>query len=923
MSETEKVLARIREDRAVKAGLSRDGTETPETEKVLERIKARKSKESSTQLKGLATEAAEGLTLGLYGEISSALRAQKSGDPYAVEKAQYEIERQRFLQSGTALSQLGLPAEILASIPTGAGVFAGLGRSGIKSVAKRSAFEGGFYGGAQGDTFEERAQSAFIGASAGLALGKLVDVSSNAWVNRNKKTVDSADSPDGVPEQLEFDGMGADEYAVLKTAQEAKDDMVFTEVDNPAYRTKPLKDAQTVGEFYQGVKDAVRRFYNEKITGTSDALYNEVGPQVSFGFQRADQGAQFTTGAALDKFAKNLMPVIKKVSTNEKVHGALLDYGAGTMVKRAAGETFESYRNRSLDQLREELAEELSQSEFNNLKAYILWSEKKNMQANREIFGLLRPIEKTYLHSRVTKEIRQAKKQQLKDQGLDDAQIERLLVDDGFQARDRGRYLDPTDPSRPNPLDYDNILLADMQRNLQIEKMYQLKRVFGVDTKKVNEAAEFYGRPLTPMEFMDELEARLRDKGISQRGAQYSRERMVESMLSDRMAPHPVIQALSSLAYASTLAGPMSAILNLADAPLVGAKYGGPSARAAMKSVVQDLTPPVLKKPAQLDLERMGLNNQRFGEFTGAIEREMANPQGFLEKTAAAFRQGADMLMVGSGFAALDVVGKRGVMRGVLKSAADDAAEGSLAKNWSFYFDERELDLISKQLTKHGDDFTKYTGEGKELIEELMFAGLGQQQLISSAGRPAAWHRNPNLRPLWALRGFVVKQQALAMREVVGNLKAGKPEEAAKFLGRYAAYGAGGYAVINEGRQAIFGDGDVSANGLLRGYGDAWASLLTLNTLGLNDYQYGQIKQNGFLLTMADGLLPIALTRPLEIGKSVIDAIDRKRPIQAPFVEASPLIKQTARFIRNVSPENSITRDLSDDFLVYRLDDED
>lgn len=917
MSEVEKVVARLKEEKKNKKTRSTKPAEGQAVKEVVAKLKAEKGKESSEQLKGLATEVAEGLTLGLYGEISSALRAQRTGDSYELEKARYEIARENFLQSGTPLSELGTPLEIISSIPTGGGVFAALGKAGLKSVGKRAAIEGGVYGGAQGDSFEERAMSGFIGASSGLVLGKMVDTATNAWAKRsieNRTLLKEFDAEDLSP---------ADEYAVKKTAQEAKDDMVFTEVDNPAYATKPLKDAQTVGEFYEGVKNAVRRFYNQKITGTSDALYNEVGPQVSFGYQRADQAATFKTGATLENFSKTLMPILKLVSTNEKVHGALMDYGAGVMVKRAAGETFESYRNRSLDQLSKELSEEITTDQFNNLKAYILWSEKQNKLANRELFGFKPVVEKTYLHSRITKEQRLAKRNKLKEEGMSDEQIDRLLVDDGFQVRDRGRYLDTTDPRRPNPLDYDNILLADMQRNLQIEKMLQLKRVFGVNTQRINDAAAFYQRPLNPSEFMDELEARLRDKGISQRGAKYSRDRMAEAMLSDRMAPHPVIQALSSFAYASTLAGPMSAILNLADAPLVGAKYGGPAARTAMKSVISDLTPPVFKKPPQIDIERMGLNNQKFGEFTGAIERELLNPQTFLEKTAAAFRTGADMLMVGSGFAALDVVGKRGVMRGVLKSAADDAAQKKLRKNWGFYFDDNELDLIQKQLTKHGDDFTKYTGEGKELIEELMFAGLGQQQLISSAGRPAAWHRNPNLRPLWALRGFVVKQQALAMREVMGNLKAGRPEEAAKFLGRYAAYGAGGYAIINEGRQYIFGDGDASFNGLLRGYGDAWASLLTLNTLGLNDYQYGQIKKNGFLLTMAEGLAPIAATRPLEVGKSIIDALDRERPIQAPIVEASPLIKQTAQFIRNISPEQSITRDLADDFLVYQLPDED
>ena len=269
--------------------------------------------------------------------------------------------------------------------------------------------------------------------------------------------------------------------------------------------------------------------------------------------------------------------------------------------------------------------------------------------------------------------------------------------------------------------------------------------------------------------------------------------------------------------------------------------------------------------------------------------------------------QSADFLMKKSGFAALDVVGKKGVMRGILTSAADDAQAGKLADNWGFYFNDAELDIIAKQLKAHGSDYSKYTGKGKDLIEELMFAGLGQQQLISAAGRPAGWARNPNLRPLWALRGFVIKQQALALREVVGNLKAGKPDKAAEFLGRYAMYGAGGYAVINEGRQFIFGDGNVSAGGLARGYGDAWASLLTANTLGLNDYQYGQIKQNGLLYTFAEGMMPLAPSRAADIVGTAIDVIDQKRPPQAFVTEVSPLIKQSLRLGRNVGRATGLT----------------
>jgi hypothetical protein len=295
----------------------------------------------------------------------------------------------------------------------------------------------------------------------------------------------------------------------------------------------------------------------------------------------------------------------------------------------------------------------------------------------------------------------------------------------------------------------------------------------------------------------------------------------------------------------------------------------------------------------------MGLSNQSFGEFVNILNDQASDSANWMTKTAEKMRNTANFLMKGSGFAAMDQVGKQGVMRGVLKSAADDANAGRLVENWGFYFNKAELDILTNQLKQHGMDWTKYTGKGRELVEELMFAGLGQQQLISAAGRPAAWARHPNLRPLWALRGFVVKQQALALREVMGNLKAGKPEKAAEFLGRYAVYGAGGYAAINEGRQFIFGDGEASFSGLARGYGDAWASLLTANTLGLNDYQFGKIKENGIMLTFAQGLLPIAVTRPFDIAGTAIGVADREYPV-ARLASELPLFRDIGRTSRNI-----------------------
>ncbi len=562
----------------------------------------------------------------------------------------------------------------------------------------------------------------------------------------------------------------------------------------------------------------------------------------------------------------------------------------------------------SIKRLEKHLAEKLNTANMEALKRYLRYSDRKQLSLNKNVFGAnfeTRPGSGNFLTYLTTRN-RAVAEQRVSDGAAFDAVEAQSLMDSAFKPRTRGRYIQQADYTgpRPNPADYDNPIVTDMKRIQKLEELNQVGRAFGV---RPQTAAEVFGRPITIDEFYDELAYTMRDKGISQEGSFYAMNLMREGMLGAAKAPHPLIQAASSLAYAVTLAGPLSAILNLADIPLLGAKYGGSAVKEGLKAAGP------FKAIPNVDLQKLGIGNQTFGEFMNLINENASMQQGWMARTAEKMRNTADFLMKGSGFAAMDQVGKKGVIRGILKSAADDAAAGKLADNWGFYFNPEELRVISNGFKKHGQDWRKYTGKEKELIEELMFAGLGQQQLISSAGRPSAWARNPNLRPLWALRGFVVKQQALALREVMGNLKAGKPQEAAKFLGRYAAYGAGGYAVINEGRQYIFGDGEASFSGMARGYGDAWASLLTANTLGLNDYQYGLIKQYGILPTFALGMMPIALTRPFDIAGTTINVLDQKESPAALAAEI-PVIRDVGRITRNIGEltENPVLMDIGE-----------
>ncbi len=855
---------------------------------------------------GLAVEIGEGITLGLLGELAAVAEAASSDRSYQEAKDNYELARKKFKRENPSLATYAVPLELAATIPTGIGLAKGLGKLGVKSAAGQLGIEGAGYGLATGETFEQRITGAGIGALTGLTLGRVIDVATSPSKAGGLKT----------DKDFEADkALDPDDLAEANSIQQADAQRFFDEVDDPSYRKKPLSEAETVGELWGGLKTSFQNFYNQNLRGVSDTIWAEVSPQVGALVQRFDTKALLTINKEFSDLSEQLIPVAKTINESERAKGALLDYAAGKMIdpdqmrllrkerkrlrasgvkgSREAKKMEDNIRSSATDRLMSELSQDLTAEQKVILKRYLAYSYAKNQKLNKKTFGADFSDDLTFLHTRLTKE--QIKKLK-EEQKLTDEQIEGLFDDPAFKQRTRGSYL-RGDKDAPNPANYDNPLISDIQRIQRLEQLSQMQDAF-----KLNIASAVQrngGRPLTPNQLMDELEFKLFERGISPEGSKYTRKQISEMIMGQEKAPHPLIQALNSIAYATTLAGPMSAILNLADIPLLGAKYGGKAVREGIKEADPRMLTP-FKKPSDLDLKEMGLNNQVFGEFVSQLNELQSGGTNWMMKTAKAARQSADFLMRKSGFAAMDVVGKKGVMRGVLTSAADDAKAGRLADNWGFYFNDAELDIIAKQLKAHGTEYSKYTGKGKDLVEELMFAGLGQQQLISAAGRPAGWARNPNLRPLWALRGFVIKQQALALREVVGNIKAGKPDKAAEFMGRYAFYGAGGYAVINEGRQFIFGDGNVSAGGLARGYGDAWASLLTINTLGLNDYQYGQIKQNGLLYTLVEGGLPLAPSRAVDIVGTAIDVIDQKRPPQAFVTEVSPLIKQSLRLGRNV-----------------------
>ena len=194
--------------------------------------------------------------------------------------------------------------------------------------------------------------------------------------------------------------------------------------------------------------------------------------------------------------------------------------------------------------------------------------------------------------------------------------------------------------------------------------------------------------------------------------------------------------------------------------------------------------------------------------------------------------------------------------------------------------------------------------EGLKLIEEMMMAGLGQQQLISAGGRPAFWADHPNARVFLALRGFAMKQQAVALRNTLQNIQEGNIQEAKDYAIRYAIFSMGAFAAINEGRQVLFGDGEPSAQRVQRSFFDQLVGVISLNSASVNDYSWGKLQRGEFLSYIVDNNTPIAIGVPAEAVQDVLDTLMGEKEI-GELPNTLPLIKQGRNAITNFQEASS------------------
>jgi len=743
-------------------------------------------------------------------------------------------------------------------------------RTAIKGDSPSNASIGTIDGAAWGFMSQDegdRAGGAIVGAIAGGSLGRAIDIftrrGSLGNVAGNRTVDDDLLDKDLINFGDEFNQQArkVNDQSLRNVQQlEEADRRILGPTQPRQSYLDPFENAVGSNLYQQkeGVWRSIREGYDKWLTGTSDFLMRRISPQIGALSQRADESAIRKIGNDVVQYVDPITSVLKLELDDNKFHGLLLDYAKGS-----------ASRNELFDYVNMRLGQE----DADALLRHLQWSDRKNHEHITMVTGRHYPFD-SYLHTQKIKKFRE------------EGEVEfDYPTDPGLEKRSRGDFK----RGQVKAEEYQPVLATNLRRIMNNERLVQLATKFGMPRSAGMQA---------PEEFFKAMQKHFVSKGIDPDLAKRAVSAIKDNLIGQTRSPNQWLQALNSFGYATTLAGPKSAMLNLQD-PMVGSvKYG-------FGNVAKGLTQP------RYSVTDRGIR-QNVGEFLNTYNDAFADQRSAGKRVADAMRTSTDWLMKGSGFAAADAIGKGWTIKGILNHAHQLAlTKGALEDAWGFYFTKAELKSIRDQLLKHGADFNSYSGRGAELLEELAFAGLGQQQLISGMGRPVGWARHPNARPLWALRGFAIKQQALLMREVVDNIRVGKTDEALKYFTRYVALAGGSFGLLNEARQWMFGDGEATVEGVVQGVADQVVSALTINTIGLNDYQYGSLMQNGLFWTMAEGMLPPAADRPIEFVEGIYDSITAPEGESlAPLVKQLPIANQGLNLLQNLGEDELIPKPL-------------
>lgn len=313
---------------------------------------------------------------------------------------------------------------------------------------------------------------------------------------------------------------------------------------------------------------------------------------------------------------------------------------------------------------------------------------------------------------------------------------------------------------------------------------------FNDESMMINLAEEFNMRPSLKLKddsnkFFDELERQVSRGAGTEKGA-LARGLAEDTYKGSRKRPPRPVELFMKQSYAGTLGQLDSAMMNMHDIFVSAWRNGTvPTAKAVMET---------LKRDKDFDIRDLGIGNDATSleEFRGGIASQLEE-MGKLEKGINWY---SDKAFKYSGFQAADRFGKGVTLRAAKYAFEDAASNGTLMADFGHLATPKEWAQLKPGLAK-GQKLSEFTPKQQELLEKVMFARLGEQQLISMAGRPLLYLQNPVFRPFWAMSGFAIKQADMLKMAVLDEAKKGNYAEAGKAAAEYMLFVAVGYSVVD------------------------------------------------------------------------------------------------------------------------------
>lgn len=283
-------------------------------------------------------------------------------------------------------------------------------------------------------------------------------------------------------------------------------------------------------------------------------------------------------------------------------------------------------------------------------------------------------------------------------------------------------------------------------------------------------------------------------------------------------APHKFWRGIRDLGYGTTLANPISAIVQIGDIGLSAFTQGlMPTVRA------------ILGKK-QISMKDLGLDNHIASEFSNSLDASKA----------------LHTVMTWGGFRHIDRFGKDVLLNAALRNgqklAQSQKGIDKLAKTYKKAMGEGEF----KQLVNELKDLKQ--GAKSQRIKEYLWSELSDVQPISLTEMPQQFLDMPNGRILWALKSYSIKQLDLIRNKIVKEFQQGNVAEGSKQLARYLALVPVIGGTIDETRDLALGRG-FNAKDILP---TSRETLMTnnsvemlLKTFGGNKYVFDKTKKEG------------------------------------------------------------------------------